>query len=613
MSALRDAVHPRRALARALPAIGVWLGTAIFLVLIQLGRETPTVFVDEFIYGRLAQNLAHGEGFTIQGVGSSLRTAYPYLIAPAWLLFDHVAAYRTALGINAIVMSAATLPAWALARSITTPRRALLIAAGAGLLPSMVWAGMLMTEAAAYPLAAVALWGAVCALREPRPRWIVLTLIACGMAALVRTQLIALVGVFALAAILDVARHDRGWRSRLRTHRLVVGVAVVLVVAAAAYASRGTQNVLSTYCGTVTNVPSPGQLAGPLKDYVGTFLIATLGLPLVALVTLALRAENRRDPVLGPLLSVAIAATIVLLGEAAWTAAIVSPETQERYVFYAAPAILACAGALPGRVRPRDLLVVGGAFVIYLVVLFPGFADVTGDVVAQRLGLHGLPARFVGNQGLLWGSSVAAIVALAALALRGNGSRQTVLLLLPMVVFGTAILTVRQIDANDASAEAAAKLPAPRAFLDEAGSDPVGVVVMRGADASLLFATQFWNRSADRTYRIGTQDAYGAGQLCPIEVDARGRGYLLAPCAGRGLPRRLLILQGRLRIGLEDARRIPVTTRNASLYELQRGATASTRGMPGSIQIALEALRLTGQPVDSLRLPKPPVGSSACT
>jgi hypothetical protein len=112
---------------------------------------------------------------------------------------------------------------------------------------------------------------------------------------------------------------------------------------------------------------------------------------------------------------------------------------------------------------------------------------------------------------------------------------------------------VRQIDANRSSSEALAALPHPADVIDRTtGGEPAGIVVGRDVSTSALFGLQMWNDSADRTYRVGIADAYGAGQLCPLKVLRDGTITLPQPCAGRPLPRFLVFLASRSPLQLAD-------------------------------------------------------------
>ena len=109
--------------------------------------------VDELIYSELAKSLADGDGFSIRGdaaagaYGSSTRSCW----RPAWALLDSVpAAYTAAKAINALAISLAVVPAYLLARRLVSQTGAFAVAVLTAALPSLLYAGMLMTENAFF-------------------------------------------------------------------------------------------------------------------------------------------------------------------------------------------------------------------------------------------------------------------------------------------------------------------------------------------------------------------------------------------------------------------------------------------------------------------------------
>ena len=78
-------------------------------------------------------------------------------------------AYAAAKDINAVVMSLAAVPAYLLARRLVAPFPALVAAALALLIPSVLYTGMLMTENAFYPLFLLTALVLVLTLERPTP------------------------------------------------------------------------------------------------------------------------------------------------------------------------------------------------------------------------------------------------------------------------------------------------------------------------------------------------------------------------------------------------------------------------------------------------------------
>ena len=167
-----------------------WLGSRM---------PAPFIFTDELQYQENARSLAAGEGFRVRdeafGIASVL---YPAVLAPAYALYDSLPdAYAAARTINAVVISLAAVPAYALARRVLPFRWALLAAVLAVSVPSMAYAGTLMSENAFYPAFLLAAWTLVRALEGPTLARQAALLGACGLVTLVRVQGLAV----ALAAL----------------------------------------------------------------------------------------------------------------------------------------------------------------------------------------------------------------------------------------------------------------------------------------------------------------------------------------------------------------------------------------------------------------------------
>ena len=127
--------------------------SAVARLFFALRIDAPWIVVDELIYSELARGLAAGDGFAIRGVAThGYGLVYPLVIAPAYLLFDSLPhAYAAVKTINAVAMSLAALPAYFLARRVLPVGLSLFAAVLAVALPSLLYAGEVMTENAFYP------------------------------------------------------------------------------------------------------------------------------------------------------------------------------------------------------------------------------------------------------------------------------------------------------------------------------------------------------------------------------------------------------------------------------------------------------------------------------
>ncbi len=176
-----DAVAIRRArvgpaLLGAVRAVPVWawlVGLVLVSTLVRYAfarkMAAPWIMIDELIYSELAKSFAGTGHFLIRDQPSDVYGfVYPVLISPAWALFDRVPdAYAAAKAINALMISLAAVPAYFLARRVLSPWLSLLAATLTVAVPSMVYAGTLMTENAFYPLLLTAALATVVWLERP--------------------------------------------------------------------------------------------------------------------------------------------------------------------------------------------------------------------------------------------------------------------------------------------------------------------------------------------------------------------------------------------------------------------------------------------------------------
>src|SRR5215208_5083638 len=229
------------ALVRAVP-VAAWLAgmvtlSAIVRFVVARRMTAPWIMVDELVYSELARGIASGAGYALRGeaVGLGYGAVYPLLISPAYLLDSLSDAYGAAKAINAVLISLAAVPAYLLARRLVSAPLALVVAALSLAVPSLFYAGTIMTENAFYPIFLAAVLLLVRALERPTPLRVGLLLAATGVAFLTRTQAVALVPAMMTAPLLLEA-----WRGRLRSlleYRWLYGGAAVsagLVLAAAA-------------------------------------------------------------------------------------------------------------------------------------------------------------------------------------------------------------------------------------------------------------------------------------------------------------------------------------------------------------------------------------------
>jgi len=333
----------------------------------------PFIFTDELQFQENARSLAAGGWLRVRGEPFGIASVlYPLVIAPAYAFFESLPeAYAAARAINAVVISSAAVPGYLLARRVLSPGLSLGAAVLTVAVPSLAYAGTLMTENLFYPVFLLVAWALVRALETPtRGRQAVL-LAACGVAVLTRVQGLALVLAALTAPLLlrAIGRRALGpWRG---FYALVAGAAVLLL---AAQLARG-----GSLAGLFGAYEVVGEESYDWADVLRFLFwhVAELDLyvgvvPVAAFVVLTARARS-----LEPAVQAFVAASLALL---AWTLAVVAAfasrfagAIEERNMFVVAPLLLIALLVWidRGAPRPRALALVAATAAAVLPALIP--------------------------------------------------------------------------------------------------------------------------------------------------------------------------------------------------------------------------------------------------
>jgi hypothetical protein len=355
------------------------------LVRAAVGLTVPSVWIlpDEIVYSELAKSIAEGGRPSIRGVPVfGWGEVYPSLIAPAWAFFDDpVRAYHVALGINALVMSLAAIPAYLLARLFVARRAALLVALFTLLGPSMSYTGVVMTENAFYPVFLLAVWLIARSVREPSAANQALALVGLGVVAFTRIQGVALVGAYLAAlgiyALTGAASERRRYLARISPTLVLVVLASLAPPVASIVGGQGPFGWLGARSGTfdefhVREIPEWfAYLTGDLALYVAVAPLAATG------VMIALGLSRRASEPIRLFAAVALPALLAMLASVSLVSASVDVDgvenLNERYVFYVVPiAFVGLALWIDARLpRPRPLVWVIVAMCCVLAALLP--------------------------------------------------------------------------------------------------------------------------------------------------------------------------------------------------------------------------------------------------
>ncbi|MGZ4337168.1 MAG: glycosyltransferase family 39 protein [Gaiellaceae bacterium] len=534
--------HPTAATAVAL--IGLVAVSAALRAILAREVHGPFVFPDELGYARMAQSLARTGHLGLFGKGGlAFSPLYPIALSPIYAVTSSAhTAYEWAHVVNAVLMSLAAFPVYGIARSVLDRPRALGVAALSLAAPLMFYTGLEMSENLAYPLALLAIWAMLRAVRAPRLVNDVLMLAAIALACAARLQLVALFPA-AVTAILVVAliRPEEPEQGRLRSvgravsaHRLVfASVAIALVAVLLRTVQNGGALPLA---GRYSNVGSAH--ANPLRVLEIAFhhlaeLDLALGVvpfvgTLIAAYALARFGFPRRALVFG---AVAAATTVWLVLEVAFDAAAFDdgsptarttqlavnlPRIHERYMIYVVPLFLVALVAALRAVRPRVPVraILGAVLVAALLPAAIPFHDVINSSAAvASFGLEGFTTVAHGALTAVSHATLAAVIAASVLAfaslyafLRPRPSFAIVLTLLAFFVLSSLVRPRLIASANGFTAPQ----PVQRDWVDRVvGSGSVTLIRGPGATQLALLDTAAANESIARVYYT-CRSAFGA-------------------------------------------------------------------------------------------------------
>ena len=501
---------PALSLVRAVPA-WAWLTTIVAVsaaarLFFALRIDAPWIVVDELIYSELARGIAAGDGFSIRGVAThGYGLVYPLVIAPAYLLFDSLPqAYAAVKTINAVVVSLAAVPAYFLARRVLPVGLSLFAGLLAVALPSLLYAGEVMTENVFYPIFLAVVLVFVLTLERPTPARQLLLLGCCVAAYLTRAQALAFFPAIVVAPILFST-----WRSYRVLYGTLGGAALVALLVQLV---RGESplGLLGAYSVAGDYAYEPVEVlrwlvyhVAELDLYVGVFPFAAL------LVLLALWSRLPRS--LRPFLAATASLSAFLLLEVSAFASLPSVQRiEERNLFYLAPLMLIALLVWVDQGAPRPPLAAGAAAVLAaaLPAVIP-YERLIG-VPSQSDTLLMLALWRVHERWVELDEVVAVVVAcsvLAALAFLVVPRRLAILLPLGVLAFFLAV--ARPISARMEYAAAGALAEGmhkqDRKWIDSAvaGRGEVGVLWTGNGSRFSVWQNEFFNRSVGPVFYAG--------------------------------------------------------------------------------------------------------------
>ena len=334
---------------RAVPVLAIWIGAAVALAIPARRVVDWFVMSDELFYERLA--------FSVARTGSPLpmlhglrvpaaNQLYPILLGsiaghelvPAFLLRAHT--------FNAVLMTSAAVPAYLIARETLAERSSAYAAAALTVLvPWLVLASFVLSEAAAYPAFLWAIWSVQRAVDRPSLLRDAGAIAGLAVAVLARTQFAFL----AIVAFLAIPLAERSVRLGISRHRFLAAAGLTAALAAIVAAAAG-RNVFGAYDaatqGTIVGTAFPRAFL----EHCAQLAIGLLLLP--GVVGAAWLGANARRSRAALVQIVAIAGLLVEV--TSFDDRFGGGLPRDRYLFYAAPLLLiGFVGALEDRRVPR--------------------------------------------------------------------------------------------------------------------------------------------------------------------------------------------------------------------------------------------------------------------
>jgi hypothetical protein len=374
-------------LGRATGLISTRTRVALCLLLIAAGTlaariwlvsryQGPWVFDDELGYRRLAQSLGTTGHLALFGKpGLTYSPLYPLIIAPLYRFhLSGLGVYHWTKVVNCVLMTAALLPIYKIARFVLPRGRATVATALSALAPLVLYSTLEMSENAAYPICLFTLWAMLVAIRKPTVGHDALLLVLCALSIAARVQFIVLVPAAFLAVLVDAFVQAGGVRSAtarvIREHRLLVYATLAgVVLALAATAGTKVLSLTGQYSQQLSlPTPSPWELTKLVVQHVAGLDIAVGVIPFAGTLVAAylwIRQPTRREATAFAAMSLVVTGLLVVVvafaayGQSHASGSRDLPRIHERYLIYVLPLFVISMLATTAIPRSRQMLRIG--------------------------------------------------------------------------------------------------------------------------------------------------------------------------------------------------------------------------------------------------------------
>ena len=508
----------------------------------------PWIMPDELQYTDAARGFASTGDYLFRAHPYPLRTIYPALISPAWLVGSTHTAYSLTKAINVVLMTAGAIPLYLWARRLAAPLWALLAVVLYLAMPGFAYTGEILTENAFVPATVLALFAIAVAIERPSLLRQLLALCAVGLTIATRLQgavlLVVLPTAIVLAVLLDAVAAAPGERRRVVGARLrqfwpsIGGIALAVVVYTAYKAAQGLsvtsglgvyQDVTNARYSFVPVVRWTVYHFGDVSFALGIFPLAAL----ILLLGLACRRATAPGPAERAFVAVATSAVVLTVIQIGAFASRFSLRIQERYLLSVFPVVLLAVVVWLGRGLPRPPALTA------IAVLIP-----IGFVLALPLEtLIGTGAFFTDTFGLIpfWRLSTVltggapdarillALGAVVAGALFAALPRNLARLVVPTALAGYLLLASHsvfgQVSAVSGATRHAGGLVGDPSWIDDAIGKDKRVEFLYTTDIDIdqhiLWQDEFWNRSVRRVFGVTSQDPTIPDVTAPLAASGR--------------------------------------------------------------------------------------------
>lgn len=485
---------------------------------VSLESPTPWIFADELIYAEQAKGLVEAGQLRVRDGNVYYSLVTGLLGAPGYLPGDVGFAYGWIKAVNCLVMAAAALPAYGLARMALSVRWSLVFAGLVLAWPAYAYTSTVMTEPAFFSATLLLAWLLARTLQEPTlKRQILVAVTAVGCVA-IRTQgVVFLVSILAavVAAVLLAGRAERAapLRARLGKFLPLLSFAIGLPLAVLAIQTlrgAGLQDTLGAYSALDAGDVGLSSLWTWTVRHAAVVALA-VGVAPAVLALMSLPALLRRETASGGRLIAIVggAISLPLLVQVSGFASVHSLRVQERNLFVIEPLVLLVAfvglGALGTdwrRLRSNAAaLVVAGGVLVAAIVALPVAALLNPRPISDTFGLIALANAADGlgvtARDLAVGIAIAGVAFAGLLAVLASKPRAlAILAVVSLVVLGGSSHYVAS-DVATISRGTLAAAGAPKDWIDKAaGRDGRVAFLWQSEDPPhLVWQAEFWNRS----------------------------------------------------------------------------------------------------------------------